>query len=52
MSNDPTYEKYKRWKEENYFRNKLRLVSLYPSDLKNLRDRFELRLQEALGINL
>jgi len=42
MSSDPTYEQYKRWKESNYLKNKIRLISLYPSDLKNLRDRFEL----------
>lgn len=52
MSNDPAYEKYKRWKEENYLRNKLRLVSLYPSDLKNLRDRLDRCLQETVGTNL
>jgi 4-hydroxy-3-methylbut-2-enyl diphosphate reductase len=28
------------------------LITITHEDLKNLRDRFELRLQEALGINL
>ena len=35
----PNYEFYKRWKENNYIQNKLPLISLYPADLKNLRDR-------------
>lgn len=51
MSNDPSYEKYKRWKEDNYLRNKIRLISLYPYDLKNLRDRFTLCLQEVCKAN-
>ena len=41
MYNDPSYAKYKQWKEERYFENNLPLISLYPSDLKNLRDQLE-----------
>lgn len=44
MYKDASYERYKRWKESNYLQNGIRFVSLYPSDLKNLRD----RLNEAL----
>ena len=39
LSNDKSYEGYKLWKENNYKKNAIPLVSLYPSDLKNLRDR-------------
>lgn len=39
LTNDENYEHYKRWKENNYISNTIPLVSLYPSDLKNLRDR-------------
>lgn len=41
MTNDETYEHYKRWKENNYNRNNIRLISFYPPDLKNFRDRFD-----------
>ena len=52
MYKDPAYEQYKRWKEANYIRNKIRLVSLYPSDLKNLRDRLREALRQALKSTL
>ena len=41
MSNDPTYESYKLWKEANYAENDIRYISLYHTDLKNFRDRFD-----------
>ena len=41
MYNDPSYAKYKQWKEVRYLENNLPLISLYPSDLKNLRDQLE-----------
>lgn len=51
MYQDASYEKYKRWKEANYIRNRIRLVSLYPSDLKNLRDRLNEALRKAPNVN-
>lgn len=44
MSNVKDYEHYKRWKESNYTQNNIPLISLYPSDLKNLRDRLTAKL--------
>ena len=44
LSNDKNYEYYKRWKENNYRRNIILLISLYPNDLKNLRDRITSKL--------
>ena len=44
MSNDKNYEHYKRWKEHNYAKNNIPLISLYPSDLRNLRDRLVAKL--------
>lgn len=49
MSKDPDYENYKRWKEDNYIRNNIRYASLYPSDLKNLRDCFREALRKAIN---
>lgn len=40
ISNDKSYEHYKLWKENNYKRNNIPLISFYPSDLKRFRDRF------------
>ena len=40
MCADPAYANYKQWKEALYLQNRLRLLSLYPNDLKNLRDSF------------
>ena len=40
LSDDKNYEHYKRWKENNYARNSIPLISFYPSDLKNFRDQF------------
>ena len=48
MSSNSHYEEYKRWKEDNYLRNNIPLISLYPADLKNLRDRFDLYLQKVM----
>ena len=47
ISNDRNYEHYKRWKEKNYTQNAIPLVSLYPADLKNLRDRLTEKLAEC-----
>ena len=44
LSSDKNYEYYKRWKENNYKRNTISLISLYPNDLKNLRDRITSKL--------
>lgn len=44
LSGDKNYEHYKRWKENNYTSNAIPLISLYPSDLKNLRDRLTEKL--------
>jgi len=41
MLNDPSYERYKLWKETNYAENNIRYISLYHTDLRNLRDRFD-----------
>ena len=46
ISSDKNYEHYKRWKENNYIQNRLPLLSLYPADLKNLRDRLTDMLQQ------
>lgn len=46
MQQDQQYEKYKQWKEKMYLEKGLRLISLYPSDLKNFRDRFENALHQ------
>lgn len=46
ISNDKNYEHYKRWKENNYTENIVPLISLYPSDLKNLRDRLTVKLAD------
>lgn len=40
MINDSAYESYKLWKEANYAENNIRYISLYHTDLKNFRDRF------------
>lgn len=45
MLNDPSYERYKLWKETNYTENNIRYISLYYTDLKNLRDRFEVAIR-------
>ena len=44
LSGDKNYEHYKRWKENNYTSNAIPLISLYPSDLKSLRDRLTEKL--------
>ena len=44
LSGDKNYEHYKRCKENNYTSNAIPLISLYPSDLKSLRDRLTEKL--------
>ena len=44
LSCDKNYEHYKRWKENNYTSNAIPLISLYPSDLRSLRDRLTEKL--------
>lgn len=46
MYRDPSYASYKQWKEKRYLENQLPLISLYPSDLKNLRDQFDSALEQ------
>lgn len=46
MINDEQYIAYKQWKEPLYAKYGYKLVSLYPGDLKNLRDQFSLKLKE------
>lgn len=46
MSKDPAYMEYKQWKEPLYLQNGYKLVSLYPNDLKNLRDRLALAISK------
>ena len=46
MSRDPAYMEYKQWKEPLYLQNGYKLVSLYPNDLKNLRDRLALAISK------
>lgn len=45
MVNDEKYIQYKQWKELLYAENGYKLVSLYPNDLKNLRDQFFKKLR-------
>ncbi len=44
MTNDERYIQYKQWKEPLYAKHGYKLVSLYPNDLKNLRDQFFVKL--------
>lgn len=46
MINDEKYIQYKQWKEPLYARYGCKLVSLYPNDLKNLRDQFFMKLKK------
>lgn len=45
MVNNEKYIQYKQWKEPLYAQNGYKLVSLYPNDLKNLRDQFFMKLK-------
>ena len=45
MTNDEKYVQYKQWKEPLYAEFGYKLVSLYPNDLKNLRDQFFMKLK-------
>ena len=47
MSNDEKYVAYKQWKEPLYAEHGYKLVSLYPNDLKNFRDRLFLKLKHV-----
>ncbi|MDO5302648.1 MAG: hypothetical protein Q4E84_01950 [Clostridia bacterium] len=40
MTNDENYIQYEQWKKPLYAKYGYKLVSLYPDDLKNLRDQF------------
>ena len=46
MSEDESYIKYRRWKEPMYAEYGYNLLSLEPSDLKNLRDQLFLKLKK------
>ncbi len=44
-----SYERSMRWKMEQYRRNRIRLVSLYPGELGNLDAVFSQRFEQAAG---
>lgn len=54
--NDPDlnskYERNMRWKMAQYYKNKIKFVSLYPSNLDNLDRIFKNKLREVTGILL